>query len=71
MVIQYIGSIRNEIKFKTIVTRPGALTENAGGATLGVMESPPMTPVAFKDLAAFSLKALKDESLYGTYPFVK
>ena len=70
-VIQYIGSIQNEIKFKTIVTRPAALAENDGGATLVAADAPPMKPVAFKDLAAFSLKAMMDESLYGTYPFVK
>ena len=70
-VIKYIGSIQNEIGFNTIVTRPGALAEKEGGATLGASKSPPMTPVTFKDLAAFSLKAIKDESLYGTYPFVQ
>ena len=62
-VIKYIGSIQNEI---------GTLAEKDGGATLWASNSPPMAPVAFGILAAFSLKAMKDESLYGTYyPFVK
>ena len=31
----------------------------------------PNFPITFTDLAAWSLKAIQDESLYGTYPYVQ
>lgn len=70
-VLKYIDTEQESIQFKTIVTRPGGLNDSQGGKTLKASEDPETGMVAFKDLAAFSLTALKDESLYGTYPFVK
>ena len=69
-VIKYVDSIQSDIDFKTIVTRPSALDDSEGGATLAVTETPPTSKTAFKDLASFTLQAIKDQLLYGTYPFV-
>lgn len=70
-VIKYISTQQEAISFKTIVTRPGGLSDSEGGKTLKASDDPETGFVAFKDVAAFTLKALTDESLYGTYPFVK
>jgi len=56
--------------FKFIVTRPGKLVENEGGVKLEASETSTMAAITFKDLAAFTVEAIKDESLYGKYPFV-
>jgi len=70
-IIKYIDEQKDSLPFKTIVTRPGGLDDSEGGKTLKASEDPEMSVIAFKDLAAFSLEAMKDESLYGTYPFIK
>jgi uncharacterized protein len=57
--------------FKTIVTRPGMISE--GPSKIKLMGSETKTPtgsIQFIDLAAFSLEAIKDESLYGKYLYV-
>ena len=70
-IIKYVDGEKDSLPFKIIITRPGGLQEKEGGQELKASEDPEMGFVAFKDLAAFNLKAMKDESLYGTYPFVK
>jgi hypothetical protein len=57
--------------FDFIVTLPGSLAEKDGGATLRADQdrASPST-IAFADLGAFTVDALLDPSLYGTYPFV-
>jgi hypothetical protein len=70
-VIKYVDSEKDACKFKIIVTRPGALKEEEGGKKLEASDKPEMGAVTFKDLAVFSLEAMKDESLAGKYPFVK
>jgi hypothetical protein len=72
-VHKYIASIQGEIQFKTIVTRPGGLNEGgAGEIKLAAVTSGcgPMGMTAFKDLGRFTVEAIKDESLYGSFPFV-
>ena len=68
-VIKYVDT-EKDCKFKIIITRPGGLKEDEGGKKLEASENPEMNMVAFKDLATFSLDAMKDESLVGKYPFV-
>mmetsp|Transcript_4776 Transcript_4776/g.10081 ORF Transcript_4776/g.10081 Transcript_4776/m.10081 type:complete len:228 (+) Transcript_4776:125-808(+) len=70
---QYLESVREDVSFKTICIRPGGLQKGEGGAELVASESPSglafgMTD--FKDLGVFTVRALKDESLYGKYPYV-
>jgi hypothetical protein len=56
--------------FSVIVTRPGMINDKEGGQKLVASDSPPMGSITFKDLAFFTLEAIKDESLAGKYPFV-
>lgn len=57
--------------FAFIVTRPGALAEIEGGVTLVAdQDASSFSKMAFADLGAFTVGALQDRSLYGTYPFV-
>jgi hypothetical protein len=71
-IIQNIDKVKESLPFKTIVTRPGGLKDSEGGKTLVASDTDPETGfVAFQDLAKWSLTAMKDESLYGKYPFVK
>ena len=70
-IMKYMNSIQSEIKFKTIATRPGGLVKGEGGRKLMASDDkPPMMFSAFKDLGVFTVDAIKDESLYGKYPFV-
>jgi hypothetical protein len=56
--------------FPFIVTRPGHLNPGKSKYTIKASETEyPFTSVPLIDLAAFTLKALKDESLYYTFPF--
>jgi len=59
-----------------IVTRPGRVEEKEAAAasttvTLEASQTPETNPVTFRDVAAFTLRAMKDESLAGQYPFLK
>lgn len=69
-IMKYMDSIQDEINFKTIATRPGGLTNGEGGTKLAATASPPLGMTTYKDLGVFTVSALKDESLYGTYPYV-
>jgi hypothetical protein len=69
-IMKYMDSIQDEIKFKTIATRPGGLTKGEGGTKLAAVENPPLGLTAYKDLGVFTVDAIKDESLYGKYPYV-
>eukprot|EP00588_Corethron_pennatum_P013544 CAMPEP_0194278234 /NCGR_PEP_ID=MMETSP0169-20130528/10342_1 /TAXON_ID=218684 /ORGANISM="Corethron pennatum, Strain L29A3" /LENGTH=229 /DNA_ID=CAMNT_0039022381 /DNA_START=132 /DNA_END=817 /DNA_ORIENTATION=+ len=75
---QYLESVREEVPFRTICIRPGGLRRGAGGAELVASERPSARSLSglafgttdFKDLGIFTVQALKDESLYGKYPYV-
>ena len=69
-IMKYMESIQEEVKFKTIATRPGALINSAGGSKLQATDNPPLMPTSYKDLGIFTVDAIKDESLHGKYPFV-
>jgi uncharacterized protein YbjT (DUF2867 family) len=66
----YLYTMLDKVNFKIIVTRPGGLVKSEGGAKVVARSAPPFGMTAFKDLAMFTLEAVKEESLYGTYPFV-
>lgn len=53
-----------------IVTRPGKLVAKAGGVDLVASRTPSFAALSFADLGAFSIGAVQDASLHGTYPFV-
>ena len=68
---KYMESVKDEVTFKMICTRPGGLKVGSGGTELAASDdSPPYGMATFKDVAVFTLKAIKDESLYGKYPYV-
>lgn len=70
-VIQYIYDNSGTIGFNTIVSRPAALADKPSNATLRADHfSSSNFSITFYDLAVWSLKAIQDQSLYGTYPFV-
>lgn len=72
-VVKYIVSHENE-SFKSIVIRPGHCSEDttkSGHKLVATQQAPiGMGTVAYVDLAAFILKAMRDLSLEGQYPFV-
>lgn len=69
-VIKYIQENKGTFGFQTIVSRPAALTDKPARDVLVADHfSPPNFPITFADLAAWSLKAIQDESLYGTFPY--
>lgn len=80
-ISELITDHENVIKFiaanpkpgmRVIVTRPAGLKVAEGGQKLVASEENyELGMVAFKDLAAFTLEAIKDESLDGKYPFIK
>jgi len=67
---KYMDSVKDDLPFKTICTRPGGLQKGEGGTKLVAAEMPSFSMVDFKDLGVFTVQALKDESLYGKYPYV-
>lgn len=75
-VIRYVSEHNHTWPFRVIVTRPaqikeyGALQKDTLVAERFTPPSPIVGAIGFYDLATFSLKALKDESLYGQYPYV-
>lgn len=56
--------------FGTIVTRPGHLVEKSSGEALVASRKPTFAAITFADLGAFTVAAVQDQSLHGTYPFV-
>lgn len=68
-VMKFIAANQSST-FGTIVTRPGRLVEQGGGLTLRASRTPSFAAIPFADLGAFTLAAVQDASLYGTYPFV-
>ena len=56
--------------FEFVITRPGKLVDKEGGMSLQASQKPSFDAVSFKDLGAFAVEAVMDETLYGTYPFV-
>ena len=56
--------------FKVIVTRPGRLVEKEGGVKLEASDTATMEAITFQDLGAFTVEAIKDESLCNKYPFI-
>jgi hypothetical protein len=67
-VIKYLAD--NKKHFATIVTRPAMLEEKESSLVLTASQDKmSMSTITFKALAVFSVEAIKDESLYGTYPF--
>lgn len=56
--------------FGTIVTRPGHLVEKTSAEALIASRTPTFAAITFADLGAFTVAAVQDHSLHGTYPFV-
>jgi NAD(P)H-binding len=71
-VIQYVHDNASTFGFPVIVTRPGTLEDKAGGKEELKADhfSPTYGSITFYDLADWSLKAIQDSSLYGTFPYV-
>merc|ERR1719384_186366 len=71
-VIEYINTIQDEVSFGTIALRPAALGTGEAEKEVKVHKaSPPVSDILKRtEVAAFALKAMKDESLYGTYPYI-
>lgn len=70
-VIQFVHSQKQK-PFKVIFTRPGGIKKGEPSDKGCVAaESPPMGMISFADLASFTLKAIKDPSLFGKYPYVR
>lgn len=59
-----------DVSFGTIVTRPGKIVDKEGGALLVASQTPSFAAITFADLGAFTVSAVQDASLHGTYPFV-
>ena len=68
------SSSMQESHINIIVTRPGGLkhgtTTDKDGTKLKAVPSPPIGMITYHDLAQFSLDAIDDKDLYGTYPYV-
>lgn len=56
--------------FGTIVTRPGHLVEKTSGEALVASRAPTFNAITFADLGTFTVAAVQDQSLHGTYPFL-
>lgn len=71
-VIAYIKENMNSLGFQTIVSRPYALNDNPSQDTLVADHHDyPNFPITYYDLAVWSLKAIKDDKLYGTFPYIQ
>ena len=69
-VTKFMAADKRE-SFDFIVTRPGALVEKESRATLRAdQDKASLSPMTFADLGVFTVDALVDPTLYGTYPFV-
>ncbi|CAB9498924.1 expressed unknown protein [Seminavis robusta] len=71
-VVQYYYDNANALGFKFIVSRPAALNDKQGDTEELKADHFSSTnfPITLADLAVWTLKALQDSSLYGTFPFV-
>lgn len=68
-VMKFMAENRME-SFDTIVTRPGKIVDKEGGTSLVASRKPSFSAITFADLGAFTVDAVQDASLHGTYPFV-
>jgi hypothetical protein len=67
-VIAYLAE--NKKHFAVIVTRPALLEEKEKDMTVVANHAKmSMAATTYKALAVFTLEAIKDESLYGSYPY--
>jgi hypothetical protein len=68
-VISYLDKNKPS-SFGVIVTKPGQIVDKDDDKMKVVAStSPEMKAITFKALAAFTLEAIQDESLYGKYPY--
>jgi uncharacterized protein len=68
-VIAFINS-QQQKPFEVIITLPGGLKEGEStGKEYYGADAPNLGMTTFADLAIFNLKAIKDKSLYGKYPY--
>jgi len=67
---KYMDSIKEDVKFKMICTKPGGLRAGPGGKKFGATKKPSMGMSDLKDVGKFTITALKDESLYGKHTYV-
>lgn len=71
-VIAYIQENLNTLGFQTIVSRPASMTDKPSKDTLVAdFHDHPNFPITFYDLAVWSLKAIQDDKLYGTFPYIQ
>lgn len=68
-VMKFVAANRSD-SFGTIITRPGKIVEKTGGIGLRASQTPSFAAITFADLGAFTVAAVQDHSLHGTYPFV-
>lgn len=68
-VMQFMAMNRTDT-FGTIVTRPGKIVDAVGGVDLTASSTPSFAAITFADLGAFTVGAVQNASLHGTYPFV-
>ena len=65
----YLYGIQETTNFHIVVPRPGQIETGEGRAKLVAKSSPYSGVVTFRDLALFTLEAVKDASLQGVYPY--
>lgn len=68
-VMKFMAANRSDT-FGTIVTRPGKIVEQEGGFELVASRTASFAAITFADLGAFTVGAVQDASLHGTWPFV-
>lgn len=68
----FIGSIQNDVSFGTIVMRPARLGNGEFKSAVKALEKSPsmMYEVTNEELAVYALEVMKDESMYGKFPFI-
>jgi hypothetical protein len=71
--MKYMASVKNDVSFGIIVTRPPQLKEGEVTKKLTTSTEPNSVTysITTKELALYTMDVMTDESLYGTYPFVK
>lgn len=68
-VTAFIAAHR-DVSFDTIVTRPGKIADKPGGTPLVASQTPSFAAITFADLGVFTVSAVQDAAMHGTYPFV-
>lgn len=68
-VCDFMTEQKSVVSFDMIYTRPGYLVEKDEKPLKASEESNMMAEITFSGLASFTLAALKDKSLYGSYPY--